>query len=235
MDSTDKPQSSSRFTVISDLHISNSLLQKSDNEKQSQPKPQQSSSSKASLSSDEGKDGPKSADNELSSKYAASSFAEQQQPNSYVNKKETSSHGSSDNVTIGLLHEAYEAKLKQQKVEWHSQVKALEELNDRLLKKASTKLADKVDHLQKLHFPRKESSSAYAESPCQLAECSVKECYIKNGAKRPLLCSNQVKEFSECVRLMAFKFIEGTTSTSPSHWEVYSAQKQDTYYCVYWI
>lgn len=174
---------SSRFTVNNEdsvVFVSQALLDKL-NGKQSQ---RQQPSSKSSA-------------------YGESKVASNVAPDKEQQSKTVSSGPNSDSVSLEILQKAYEDKLKNQEAKWRYQVMKLEQFNDQLLKQNSIKLAEEVGEFEQRHFG---NVTVYTSSPCQLTELTLSDCYSRNS-KRSLLCSEQVKAFSECVRLAAFDLL----------------------------
>lgn len=175
---------STRFTVNNEdniVFVSQALLDKMTENKSQQ---QQKSSFNASS--------PASEEHKVASNVAPD---KEKQPNLALSKD--------DSVSLEILQNAYEEKLKHEEAKWRYQYKTLEQFNDQLLKQNSIKLAEEVGHFERRHFGQ---ATVYSKSPCQLAELAVSECYSRNG-KRSLRCTEEVKAFSECVRLAALEFL----------------------------
>lgn len=189
-------QKSTRFTVNNDnnvVFVSQALLDKL-TKNESQQQQQQTSFNAASMS-------PAGGESKVAPNVAPSKKEESKSVPSDVPKN--------DSVSLEIVAKAYEDKLKQQEAKWRYQVEKLEQFNDQLLKQNSIKLAEEVGQFEQRHFGN--LATVYTKSPCQLAELALTECYSRNG-KRSLLCSEEVKAFSECVRLAAFELLSESST-----------------------
>ena len=198
---------SSRFTVSNDdtsniIYISNSLksklLSSSEPPKattsvQSAPIAPVCQDPVSAIESDDSKSMPNSIPyEEISSKYADQSSCDLGQSEPFYGD------------AVSALRYKYESQLKNYRKAWLSRFKQMEQLNERLLKQNSAKFASEVNHLESKHF---QNSSKYFESPCQTVEVTLRQCYLDNP-KKPLLCSQEVKQFAECIRQASIDFVK---------------------------
>ena len=77
---------------------------------------------------------------------------------------------------------------------WRARFDELEHLNEQLFKLNSEKFAKEVSRVDERYF---KNHTTY-EVPCKSNESKLLQCYTVN-AKKPLLCADEVKKFSECV------------------------------------
>ena len=92
------------------------------------------------------------------------------------------------------LRGEYERKLQYYQQVWRARFEELDRLNSQLFKLNSEKFANEVSRVDERYF---KNHSTY-EVPCKESELTVIQCYNAN-LKRPLLCSDEVKQFASCV------------------------------------
>lgn len=92
------------------------------------------------------------------------------------------------------LRGEYERKLQQYQQVWRSRFEELDHLNEQLFKLNSDKFAKEVSRVDERFFKNHQTY----EVPCKSSESRIINCYTLN-AKKPLLCADEVKKFSECV------------------------------------
>jgi len=97
-------------------------------------------------------------------------------------------------ANLYALRGEYEHKLQQYQQVWRARFGELEKLNEQLFKLNSEKFAKDVSRVNEHYF----KGHATYEVPCKSSEASVIQCLSANE-KKPLLCSEEVKQFSACI------------------------------------
>ncbi len=84
---------------------------------------------------------------------------------------------------------------------WRGRFDELEGLNEQLFKLNSDKFAKEVGRVDETYFRRGRdlTSTGGYDVPCKAAENLVINCFAVNG-KKPLLCADEVRQFTECVQ-----------------------------------
>jgi len=204
----------SRYTVLNsdndNIYISKSLLNKLAQQQQ-QPQSQQSSTSESIP--DGGSVPPSSAKKSSTPEFntdtfhgsTGAAFATFGQPSSASSDSMPSSidpeyiakHAHFDSsANLYALRGEYERKLQQYQQIWRSRFDELEGLNEQLFKLNSEKFAKDVSRVDERYF--KNSANVFFDGPCKSEESAVIQCLNSSG-KKPLLCSEEVKQFSACI------------------------------------
>lgn len=93
------------------------------------------------------------------------------------------------------LHGKYERKLQQYQHSWRARWESLNALNEKLFKLNSEKFANQVRQAEEKYF----KGHVVYEQPCVQHESRVINCFSLH-AKKPLLCNEEVKKFSDCIQ-----------------------------------
>lgn len=91
------------------------------------------------------------------------------------------------------LRQNHDAEIKRLEQTWKTHINKLEEQNEELFKRANEKFSSDLSGLEQKYLKKR------YEPVCQEAEQKVLNCYIINKSQ-PLKCSNEVKEYSQCVK-----------------------------------
>ncbi|XP_075216759.1 coiled-coil-helix-coiled-coil-helix domain containing 3 [Lycorma delicatula] len=97
-------------------------------------------------------------------------------------------------VTSLDVKKQYEEELKQNNEYWQNRIKALQDSQDKIQITWNEEYKRAIDDIEKC-FP---SRSGNKDVPCSDKKSLVISCYKKNS-KQPLLCANEVQEFSDCL------------------------------------
>ena len=194
---------SNRFTIvnndISHIHLSNSLLSKLGNAPNNDPQSVSSASERIAPST-----------NAITAESSANEKAHDLKVSENDNIRYAEALTANEDCLQlpehqgFALRDKYEQKLKLYQKEWNDRLQKLESLNDRLMMQKSVKFSNDV---KKLESKFRKHSTFVENMPCLAAESDLRQCYSANP-KKPLMCADQVKAFSDCVRkaqLEAFK------------------------------